>query len=160
MDNQQNKFKDEREHIYQFMDEFIVKCPSCHSRAYIKRIDPENHDWFAPRRFICSCGKTSDWHKREISRPWGCEPLDDYFNYPLWLQISCCGETLWAYNKKHLEFIKEYVQAELRERSKDEDSGWSNQSLASRLPKWIKSKKNRKNILKAIGKLENKLKAE
>jgi hypothetical protein len=72
---------------------------------------------------------------------------------PLWLQTDCCGHTLWSYNDKHLSFIEAYVSAELRERSADE-YGWSNRSLASRLPQWIKSGKHRDQILKAISKMK------
>ncbi len=78
--------------------------------------------------------------------------FDWYFQEPLWLQTECCGETLWAYNEKHLEFIENYVAAKLRARIPNQ-----NRSLASRLPKWIKSAKNRDEILKAIGKLKEKL---
>lgn len=72
---------------------------------------------------------------------------------PLWLQMPCNGHTLWAYNLKHLSFIEAYVTATDRRRSKDE-YGWSNRSLASRLPQWIRSSKNRDAILKAIQSLK------
>src|SRR5579859_7828565 len=29
-------------------------------------------------------------------------PHDPVFGLPLWFQISCLGETLWAYNREHL----------------------------------------------------------
>jgi hypothetical protein len=41
----------------------------------------------------------------------------------------------------------------LRERN---DVEYSNKSLGSRLPKWMTSKKNREEVLKAIDKLKNK----
>ena len=44
----------------------------------------------------------------------------------------------------------------LRERTQD-NLGWHNQSIASRLPKWMKESKNRDNILKGISKLRSKL---
>jgi hypothetical protein len=148
------RFRDDSDTIYSFQDEFLVQCPSCNSCAVVRRIDPENTDWFAPRRFSCkACGCSKDWSRREIARPWYSEPVDDYFHYPLWLQIPCCGETLWAYNQRHLDFIEAFVRAELRERKPDEQYGWSNRSLFSRLPKWMQSRKNREAILKAIAKL-------
>lgn len=70
--------------------------------------------------------------------------------YSLYLQIPCCGHTLWAYNLKHLNYLKQYVQAELRENKP------YYLSVESRLPVWIKSSKNRTTILKAISKLEQK----
>ena len=54
-------------------------------------------------------------------------PVDWYFHLPLWLQAPCCGETLWAYNAAHLDFLFEnYVRATLREHSRGEH-GWRNQ---------------------------------
>lgn len=132
----------------------MVHCPCCNSRAIVQRIDPENTDWFTPRRFSCvACGFTKDWSEREIKRPWYGEPVDDYFHYPLWLQTPCCGQTLWAYNLQHLDFIEEFVSAILRERKPDENYGWSNRSLFSRLPKWMQSRKNREEIIRASAKI-------
>ncbi len=68
-------------------------------------------------------------------------------------KISCCGQTLWAMNLEHLDFLERYVESDLRERIPN-----INKSLASRLPQWIKSKKNRNEILKGISKLRLKLK--
>ena len=76
-------------------------------------------------------------------------PHDPYFGIDLALQTGCCGETLWAYNEAHLDFLKHYVGAGLRERDGNE-----NRSLASRLPKWMKKAGNREAIAKAIARLE------
>ncbi len=73
-------------------------------------------------------------------------PIVDY------LQIECCGNKLWALNTEHLDFLEEYVESKLRERIPN-----INKSLASRLPNWIKDKKNRKGILTAIKKMRTKL---
>jgi hypothetical protein len=83
------------------------------------------------------------------------DKTDWYFQYPLQLQIECCGQTLWAYNEKHLEFIKNYVEAKLRARTPN-----INRSLVSRLPKWIKSARNRERILRAIEILKGELNGE
>jgi hypothetical protein len=82
---------------------------------------------------------------------------DDYFGLPLWLQIPCCGEVLWAYNERHLSLLEGFVAARLRERSRDERYGWSNRSLPSRLPPWIKSGKNREHVLKGLSRLRARL---
>jgi hypothetical protein len=76
--------------------------------------------------------------------------FDWYFGYPLYLQIACCGRTLLAYHLEHLEYIKNYVEAELRENRPND------LSLESSLPLWLKSSKNRDAVLKAISKLEQK----
>lgn len=59
---------------------------------------------------------------------------------------------LWAYNSDHLAFLRGYVEADLREREPN-----ANASLASRLPKWLKSAKNRESVLRAVKRLETKL---
>jgi hypothetical protein len=146
--------EDNGETIYSFQYEFLVQCPRCNSCAFVRRIDPENSNWFTPHRFSClACGFLKDWSEREIARSWDGAPADDYFHYPLWLQAPCCSQILWAYNLRHLDFIEEFVRAKSRERTPDEKYGWSNRSLFSRLPKWIKSRQNREEVLKAIAKI-------
>ncbi|MBL7255416.1 hypothetical protein [Paractinoplanes lichenicola] len=75
--------------------------------------------------------------------------VDDCFGLPLWLQTSCAGHTLWAYNAEHVAYLKDFVRAGLRERQ-----GFVNTSLASRLPVWLKQAKHRAEALRAIGRLE------
>jgi hypothetical protein len=60
-------------------------------------------------------------------------------------------------NKAHLDFLDRYVSADLRERRPHEQYGWSNQSLASRLPKWLTSAKNRGEVQRSIERLRGHL---
>ena len=83
-------------------------------------------------------------------------PIDWYFHLPLWLQTSCCGEVLWAYNGEHLAFLEAFVAAKQRTSVRDEH-GWSNRSLMNRLPPWMKQAKNRDEVLRGLGKLKQKL---
>jgi hypothetical protein len=94
--------------------------------------------------------------KREIARGWY-RVCDDYFELPLWLQTPCRGEALWAYNDHHLSFLENLVGARLRERGRHEKYGWSNGSLISRLPTWIKAGKNRADVLKGLSRLRRRL---
>ena len=55
-----------------------------------------------------------------------------------------------------MQLFEAYIKADLRQRRQNEN-GWRNASLASRLPKWIKSYKNREQLIKAIDKLREKL---
>jgi hypothetical protein len=77
---------------------------------------------------------------------------DPAFGLPLWLQISCRGETLWAYNAAHLQALREYIAAELRERI-----GVMQWSMFSRLPRWMTARKNRVSVLDSMKRLERKL---
>lgn len=76
---------------------------------------------------------------------------DNYFGMPLLLTAKFKDKLFWAYNGEHLAELKAFIGAELRERP---EFGWSNSSMISRLPLWIKSAKNRDELLKVIDKLE------
>jgi hypothetical protein len=172
MNEKTEKFKDEGERVFDFSDEFLVECPKCRSlaRVVIRKEDTRNVPLlYISRKLVCSkCGLSKLWDEREVRGYQIGKGLksgfnrfvkiggnfDWYFQQPLWLQIECSGETLWAYNEKHLEFIENYVAAKLRERTPN-----INRSLLSRLPQWIKSAKNRDEILRAIRKLKEKLPA-
>ena len=78
------------------------------------------------------------------------EPHDPAFGLQLLLQAPCKGETLWAYNPRHLSFIAGYVAATIRERTPN-----YNASLASRLPDWIKVAKNRTAVMRAVRQIES-----
>ena len=156
------RFLDTGTKIYEFYDEFLVVCPKCKSMAKVlideaefaklpqRKMDKFRNQFFAPRRLVClSCLHRDFWKGNQIGVG---SNVDWYFRLPLWLEISCCGEQFWAYNLKHLEMLEQYVGAKLRERT---NKGRS--SFLSKLPKWIKSAKNRDEILKGIAKLKEKL---
>ena len=149
------RFRDNNESVYSFMGKTYVECPNCGSCAISALLDEEDTDWFAARRLTCkSCGYNDKWKSRGIHRQWR-SGTDDYFGLPLWLQTEIRGQVLWAYNERHLELIERMVSAVLRERSRDDEHGWTNQSLISRLPAWVKAKKNRKDVLSAISRLKS-----
>jgi hypothetical protein len=149
--------KESREPLAAFLDEVLVVCPRCAGPAVSKRLDPAARSTAAARRLVCRrCG-----HLQE-SRPPAVAGLarvghDDYFRLPLWLVTPCAGELLRALNARHLAAIESYVLADLRERRRDPEHGWSNQSFASRLPKWIKAAKNRAEVANALARLRARL---
>ena len=162
-----NKFRNEHRMLEDFGDEFLVLCPNCAMKSKVISLgDASPYEPNIVKRFICvSCGTNKDYvpkknHSNQLMISYSVEwkegfiniggAFDWYFGYPLYLQIPCCGHTLWAYNIKHLNYLKQYVQAELRENKP------YYLSIESRLPVWIKSSKNRTTILKAISKLEQK----
>lgn len=176
----ENKFTDEGKQVFDFGNEFLVECPKCSLMAKIVLLDTdEDFNLYSARKLVCAnCGFAKHWDRRNVigysiqnkisedrkifdipGKPKKMLTIggdfDWFFQEPLWLKINCCGETLWAYNEKHLDFIDDYVSAKLRERTP-----YKNRSLASRLPQWIKSAKNRDEILRAITKLRGKLNAE
>ena len=148
------RFQDLGETMHSFLNESLVVCPKCSGRARIGDVGIEAGSE-SERRLQCgACHHVAIW------KGWrACEYqagiLDGLFGLSLWLQTPCCGEILWARNERHLLFLEQYVAAQLRGRKIE--SGWRNASLASRLPAWLKSKKHRPEILKAIALLNAKL---
>ena len=128
---------------YDFYNRIYVKCPRCGTKAKIEKKDKENFDLYSPEVLFCNnCGLI-----KEGKMLFNSEILE------LWLKIQCCGNTLWAFNEEHLNYLENYIGAKLRERQRDPDLGWSNQSMTSRLPRWMKDSNNRIEVLKGIQKL-------
>ncbi len=145
------RFKDVGNSLEEFAYEFLVVCPNCSKQCKVL-LDgiSDTNKLFQPRKAICiHCGFAKKWNGDKISAG---EPYDWYFGFPLWLQISCRDEILWALNADHLDFLEDYVSAKQREQLPNK-----NRSLISRLPVWVKSAKNRGEILKCIQKLREKL---
>ncbi|BAZ43847.1 hypothetical protein NIES4102_08490 [Chondrocystis sp. NIES-4102] len=155
---QKIRYTDNREHRFVIFqprmdDPILVVCPRCNSKALIFP--------HLENTVKCICTKCTfynykspkiryfQWHKEN--------PTDGYFSFPLWLQIKCCGNSLWAFNQKHLNILDLYVQAALREHKTVKNEWCCNSSVVAKLPKWIKSYKNRDQIIKAIQKLREKL---
>jgi hypothetical protein len=148
-----DRFRDTQETLYDFTEEYLVVCPQCQSCARVRPIDVTDSGYLSPRRVIClSCSYTKEWHGKTITVG---NATDGYFGLPLWLQTEVGDRMFWAHNLRHLQFIKTFVQATIRERNSDQTQGWRNQSAISRLPEWIKLAKNRKRVLKAIALLES-----
>ncbi|MFC0542620.1 TFIIB-type zinc ribbon-containing protein [Kutzneria chonburiensis] len=150
-----DRFRDPLVWVERFADEVLVRCPTCAECAIV--LDhlgvPEcqasrgNGRLVARRRLRClACGLTKDGFPSE--RVFGV-PVDPYFRLPLWLQADCCGKLLWAYNAEHLDLLESYVAARLRERRASPGS----MSMLARLPAWLKSAKNRDEILRDIRRL-------
>lgn len=144
------RFVDSRESVYDFMDEILVVCPACRQCARVLPAEPGGPQRATRWRLVCGCGHIQETTPGSV--PW-IGGQDPYFGLPLWLSASCCGETLWAFNERHLDFLGRYVGAVLRENVRDPELGWSNQSLSNRLPAWIKEAKNRPKILRAVQQL-------
>ncbi|MBK8622579.1 MAG: hypothetical protein IPN79_12670 [Saprospiraceae bacterium] len=77
---------------------------------------------------------------------------DPAFGLPLWYTDEVKGEEIWAFNLQHLLEIKDYVGSKLRERTTDRFK----MTMVEKLPDFIKSAKNREEVLKAIERMEKK----
>lgn len=138
------RFKDSGERIYDFLfnQYILIECTGCKKCAKGIRKNDSSFGYTIQCKY---CGILSN----PMIGSWG---NGTFMGLNLWLRTNCCGNLLWAYNKEHLDFLDGYVKSSLRERIPN-----INQSLASRLPDWIKSRKNRKELSKGIHKLYSRL---
>lgn len=102
-----------------------------------------------------NCGQTENYEPRNIPQQWKYQstgkPSDSYFGLSLWLTDGFRGNNFWAFNYEHLEYLKKYITAELRERNNR--THWT---MVEKLPEWMKSAKNRDKLIKLIEELERK----
>ncbi|MCL5130554.1 hypothetical protein [Algibacter sp. L4_22] len=134
--------------------ELNCHCPHC--AGEIKVDIPNVNEKKETISVKCSnCGKTEDYKPRNISQEWAYQntgkPSDSYFGLPLWLSVNFRGNSFWALNYQHLEYLKDYISADLREKN-----GRNHWTMVEKLPDWMKSGKNRDKIVKLIAELEKK----
>jgi len=151
-------------HLADFSDDLLVRCSRCQARAHLlQRMDESEprHPGMVTRerkellgwRLVCgACGLARDWGRKEVAWLNG-GPDFPQFGVSLWLQTPCCGEVLWAYNLRHVEFLESYVGARLRERAPDATGHWRNNTMQSRLPRWMLDAHRREEVLAALGRL-------
>ncbi len=69
---------------------------------------------------------------------------DRLFGLPYWLQTECAGHVLWAANLEHVVYLREFLSSTSRPQS----------GMGSRLPEWVISRKNRREVLRGLDRLE------
>ena len=109
---------------------------------------PPKDDYVELTCVRCQMATRSSYTLRAV--PLSADAADMCFGLPLWLQTSCCGETLWAFNARHVMFLRGYLAAQLREKSVN------TASVAARLPRWLKCA-DRDDALRAVERLELRL---
>jgi hypothetical protein len=140
-----------------FMDRLLVDCPACGGLAVITVEEDKGTEgigWgserhHAARQLTC----TACFHQRRAARQALGEPT---MGLPLRLRGESRYGNLFALNEAHLGYIEDYVRDALR-RETVEPGGIRNQSIASRLPHWVKAAKNREDVLKLIERMRRRL---
>lgn len=128
-----------RASISDFTGKILVECPQCQQQAQLVVVPSKLYTWTTAMAGSCKhCGFSKIYETLNL-------PL------PPWLKIPCEGQILWALNYEHLAVIKSHVQAFLRERN---NVPKQNNSLGSRLPRWMTSSGSRQKVLKCIERLE------
>jgi hypothetical protein len=149
-DRGMNRFQDPGSTLWRFSREILVVCPSCDGTATIR---PESAQDFTTRRLTCTgCAHTAEWTARPTRGWWDhpepTGPVEPWFGRPLKLRARCRGHVLWAYNLEHLDLLEGYLAAGLRIRGTTGDC--QEQTMLARLPTWLKSAKNRGDVLGTI----------
>lgn len=136
-------FIDQGQTIYDFYTQYdkLLECPECSKCIRLKK---------GSGLIYCNhCGhlNQSDAHfetdSTVITRVEG-----SALGYRLFLKTHVCGHELWAYNEEHLAFMEAYITAVNRRRTPN-----VNRSLASRLPTWMTSAKNREQVTRGLAAL-------
>ncbi len=152
------RFQNDYTCLEHFNASVLVNCPRCQECAQLvpnvsKLRMPEGPD---RRQVACRhCGYSSEFKSATLDR--ACVTADWHHRLPLWLQIPCCGEVLWAFNEEHLSFLQRFIGAGLRERTGD--GRHSNHSMTSRLPQWMQAAKHRDEVLRGLERLRARLPA-
>ncbi|MFF4799297.1 hypothetical protein ACFY1U_12885 [Streptomyces sp. NPDC001351] len=148
------RFHDTRHTAYDFSGARLVRCPRCDRVAHVERrpgrADDARGRTYPELRLVCrSCGLSRiDTGPHCTTR----RPGQGCYRPTLWLRAETRHGELWAYNLEHLDVIRRFVAADLRERAPWYDTG-RKMTLVARLPAWIKSAKNRAEVLRAIDRL-------
>ncbi|MER6674012.1 hypothetical protein [Streptomyces sp. NPDC000983] len=122
------RFRDPGRSDYSFRDSVLVRCPRCDRIAHFGRAG-----------VVCrSCGRSG--------------PVAAGTWPALWLRTATRHGELWAYNLEHLDLIRRFVEARLRERDPWYEHG-RKMTCVARLPAWVKSAKNRAEVLRAIDRM-------
>ena len=139
-------FHDTGETIYGFFYNYdkLIECPEC-LHCIVLRKDSSI--------LICNnCGYQKDLRNIGLyAALWGRSEGVAY-GYKLFLCIRACGHELWAFNKEHLDYLEGYIGNSNRRKKPN-----VNQSVASRMPDWMKSSKNRAQLIRALKKIRAKL---
>ncbi|MET7697371.1 hypothetical protein [Streptomyces sp. NPDC005485] len=153
------RFRDPLHTKYQFVDSVLVRCPRCERIAHVvPRAEAEpgaRPGVFDPRSLVCrACGLSRTWAERSVmfSGSSLAPARDPYFRVPLWLRTGTRHGRLWAYNLEHLELLRQFAAASLRERDPWYEHG-RKMTYVARLPAWIKSAKNRDEVLRAVDRM-------
>jgi hypothetical protein len=75
---------------------------------------------------------------------------EPYFGFPLYFQSAFGGKLIWAVNREHLQYLIDYLEADLRE----EPNNYRGMCQADHLPDFMKRAKNREGVVKALRKLQ------
>lgn len=85
------------------------------------------------------------------------QAMEPYFHYPLYFQGSYRGKTVWALNREHLQYLIDYLSADIRTVPFDFYERYGTmRSQSAMLPAFMKTAKNREGIVKLLIRMQGK----
>ncbi len=145
---------DQNDDLWRWLHTINVRCPSCDANAVSVAVKAragkviDDYLDLCDRIIICAQCAYSDHAAWSV---WGYAHQPGTFGeYELWFQVDTPQGTIHAFNREHLSTIRNFIGADLRERDFQQTR---NNNYFSRLPKWMKSSKNRDMVLKHIDKI-------
>jgi uncharacterized Zn finger protein len=130
-----------------------AQCAEC-GRYFRTDIDDTKNRHFAKLHVACPhCGAlaTGDVHTTE-NRSWTYGEIKDgkepYFGCSLYYRNNFRGKLIWAVNREHLQYLINYLEADLRQ-----ESPGAKMTQSDHLPAFMKSAKNRSGVVKALRKM-------
>lgn len=134
-----------------------VKCRECH--APLERSAPWEGPWEKLALHCEACGDHCTYDAHITRHPYHeGQKTDPVFGLHLWLQKSFREEVFWAYNYEHLDVLRRYIGARLRERGiEPRNTIRKNSAMLSRLPTFMTKAANRESLLKLMEQLEHKV---
>lgn len=125
----------------------LIECEKCRRCATLRKFN-------FPRGKVLRVAESSCLH---CGHQWTAPAGPQFFTRgPLWLRTPCHKNVLWILNRPHLEFMEQFIGAELREERMEEVSS---RRLSSALPRWMLAGKNRSDVVRCLRKLREKLEA-
>lgn len=128
------------------------RCPDCGTKwIHASKTYPNASNAGQDLQGKCPhCGKRNQVHVEIFANKPYDHSVDPFLGLDLALKENTRHGVVWVYNASHLAELKLFIEAKVRE---DYNHGWS---YFARLPTWIKTAKNRDEVLKALTKLERK----
>lgn len=132
-------------------------CPKC-GRYYRVDIDEESKQHFPALRVACPfCGHMTAGKVHRTRQGFtyysevqnGREP---FFGFELWFLAYLGRKAVWALNREHLNYLIDYLSADLRQKPADY---FSQHAQADHLPTFMKTAKNRERIVKLLQGMQN-----
>lgn len=154
----------ERKTVSGGKDAFEVTAQCASTGRYFRTSMPSNKIHGQKIRVKCPYCEESVMGDVSDTKKWQCVVFEDirhaedpYFHYPLYFQASYRGKLIWALNREHLQYLINYLSADIRAVQSDFHETYKTmRSQSDMLPTFMKTAKNREGIVKLLTKLQAK----